>query len=113
MRKRSETKQKLKLSEIAKKKMEEIFLKQKKDLLVLKEKLGTELESLEKFSTFLKDADNTMKTSHNKYKVDKIVKMAFSTYVVDHKNVVAYQLKSPLEGYKNLDSFLNGVDDGT
>lgn len=84
-----------------------------KDLLTLKENLGTELESLEKFSTFLKEADTTMKNSHNKYKVDKIIKMAFSTYVVDRKNIVAYQLKSPLEGYKNLDNFLNGVEDGT
>lgn len=35
--------------------------------------------------------------------------MAFSTYVVDKKNIVAYQLKLPLEGYKSLDSFLHGV----
>ncbi|HRI06016.1 MAG TPA: recombinase family protein [Candidatus Dojkabacteria bacterium] len=85
----------------------------KNDLLILKVNLGTELESLEKFSTFLKEADNTIKTSHNKYKVDKIIKMAFSTYVVEGKDIVAYKLKSPLEGYKNLDSFLNGVEDGT
>jgi site-specific DNA recombinase len=99
--------QEIKELEIDKKKLETEKKEINQNIEIIDYNLKAKIMSYEKFLNFFKYLDNTIKTSENRYLVDKVIRMIFLNFTIKNQKVVSYQLNPNFEKYIKIPSVLS------
>lgn len=83
-----------------------------KEKIGLAVKIKQEIPSYDDFLNFFKNVDAVIKSTRDRYLLDKIVRLVFLNFTLGDEEVVSYKLKEPFASYVKVGSVSSGVEDG-